>query len=354
MHSHRSDTGDTRPEHFALPAPGPIGKVMTVMASACEILQADGDTAGPGAGILAIGKQGRDILNALPERLPFLGLSIAIDSDAALLDAARADHKVLVGNGQNSPLTDEDMRHMVESALPEILDAIADLHLVFLIADMAETTGCASAPVIAHALVKQCALSFAFVTVRGNLESNPVAQTGIGELQDQGIAILPFLHAPPESICARDGIVSPAVVAFMQLWRGIVLPLWGTSECNINFEDLRQILCKPGRCVAGFGSAVDVKTAIDVALHVFDLASLRQGLLRHASSVLMGVGGQPRDHEIARKMLIDVRGNLSTEAVMGYGEYAEGHVSVFILACGVGSPVDSFVMRDLSQLGRPS
>lgn len=328
------------------------------MVSACDVLQADGEAEGARAGILAIGKQGCDILNALPERLPFLGLSIAIDSDAALLDGARADHKVLVGNGQNSPLTNEDMRHLVESALPEILDAIADLHLVFLIADMAETVGCGIAPVIAHALVTQCALSFAFVTVPGNLESNLVAQTGNCELQDQGIAILPFPHAQPESICRRDGIVSPAVVAFMQLWRGILLPLWGPSTANINFEDLRQILWKPGRCVAGFGSAADVKTAIDVALHVFSLPSLRQGLLRHASSVLMGVGGQPRDHEIAREMLTDVLDNLSSEAIMGYGEYVDDQidspVSVFILACGVGSFVDSFVIRDPAQLGRPS
>jgi hypothetical protein len=65
---------------------------MTVMASACEIWKAHGDTAGARAGTLAIGKHRRNNLGAFPTRLPLLGLSIDIDSDAAHLDGVKADH----------------------------------------------------------------------------------------------------------------------------------------------------------------------------------------------------------------------------------------------------------------------
>jgi cell division GTPase FtsZ len=346
MHSNPSDRGPTFPKQVVWSSEELFEQIMV---SACEDPQVNGKATGNRAGVLAVGKRGCDILNALSGRLPFLGASIAIHSDAALLDEVRADRTVLVGYGERTPYLNKEIRHLVGSALPDILAALADLHLVFLIADMAEIEGCEIAPVVAQALVKRRAISFAFVTVPGNLESNPIAFAALCELQSHGTPILPFPQAPPESSYAADEVVGAAVVAFKQLWCGIVLSLWGPSTNNIDIEDMKHILSRPGCCVAGFGSGNNVKTAIDVAMQFFSIPSPSQGVLPQAASFLMVVGGQPADHEISRKMVTQIRGNISSDAMTCYGEYLDeglgGSPIVFILACGLGGCLDSFAIR---------
>ena len=84
------------------------GNAIAVAASAWAI---------PKVGIVAIGGLGSAILNDIEERLPYVGRSIAIDTDVRSLRRVKADRKIRVSDDRDLPRDHHGVRLLAQSSI---------------------------------------------------------------------------------------------------------------------------------------------------------------------------------------------------------------------------------------------
>ncbi|WP_309679215.1 hypothetical protein [Polaromonas sp.] len=310
---------------------------------------AGSDWAIPKVGVVALGGRGSAIVNKLAGRLPYLGLSIAIDTDVNSLQRVKADRKILVGDGKAPSLEPQAARFLAQSSLPEIADAVAGLDMVLLVAGMGGAAGSGIAPIVAQMLREQDILTLAFTTLPssfGSLQRKQIAQTGIRELRLHVNALLPFSNRNIERVAGENAsftsVSSQAALAFDQLWRGILNPVCRPGWVNIDFEDLRHIiLSHEGDCAFGFGSASGVDGAAVAALHAIDHPLLGRSRLQRASTVLMAVRASPQVLKLGDSMsaMRSIRKQLSQDPWIIYGTYhddtLDNEITVSVLASGI-------------------
>lgn len=321
----------------------------TTPTSAVEV--AGGDQAIPKIGVVAVGGQGCAILNDLAGRLPYLGLSFAIDTDVASLLRVKAERKVLVGDGNTLPLNSHAARRLAQSSFPEIADAVAGLDMVLLVTGMGGAAGSSIAPLVAQMLRGQDILTLAFAILPPGFESQPRqqnAQIGIHELGVHVNALVPFFHGDRVRTVAElassasVSSSSQAALVFEQLWRGILKPVCQPGWINIDFEDLRHILLNhQGDCAFGFGSASGVDSATAAAFQALEHPLLGRSRLQRASGLLVTVRASRQVLQSAGRMaaIRSIRKQLSQDAWFLYGAYQDDTVDsklmVSILATGI-------------------
>ena len=303
----------------------------------------------PKVGIVAVGGLGCAILNELAGRLPYLSRSIAINVDGKSLHQAKADRKILVGDGKAQPLNPYAARRLAQSSMPEIADAVAGLDMVLLVADMGGATCTGIAPMVAQMLREQNILTLAFVTSPfdfGSQQCKQNAQTDIRELRLHVDALLPFSPYDHAQETGQNNffksVSSQAALAIDQLWRGMLNPVCRPGWVNIDFEDLKHlILSHKGDCAFGFGSASGVNGATDAALHAINHPLLGQRRLQQASAVLIAVRAPPGVLMLGDSMsaMRSIRKQVSQDPWIIYGTYYEANlgneITVSVLASGI-------------------
>ena len=333
----------------ALPASAFYGEAASGLTptSAVEVAGSDWDI--PKVGVVAVGGQGCAILSELAGRLPYLGLSIAIDTDVASLLRVEADRKVLVGDGKALPLNSHAARRLAQSSTPEIAEAVAGLDMVLLVTGMGGAAGSAIAPLVAQILRGQNIVTLAFATLPSSFESQKRqqnAQTGIRELGVHVNALLPFSHGNIVRVAGEGAsftsVSSQAALAFEQLWLGILNPVCRPGWVNIDFEDLRHIiLSHEGDCAFGFGSASGVNGAEAATRKAIDHPLLGQHRLQRASALLMAVRASRQVFHLGDSMaaMRNIRKQLSQDPWIIYGAYhddtLDNEITVSVLASGI-------------------
>ena len=334
---------------IVLPASAFYGEGASVLTptSAVEVAGSDWDI--PKVGVVAVGGQGCAILSELAGRLPYLGLSIAIDTDVASLLRVEADRKVLVGDGKALPLNSHAARRLAQSSTPEIAEAVADLDMVLLVTGMGGAAGSAIAPLVAQILRGQNIVTLAFATLPSSFESQKRqqnAQTGIRELGVHVNALLPFSHGNIVRVAGKGtsftSVSSQAALAFEQLWLGILNPVCRPGWVNIDFEDLRHIiLSHEGDCAFGFGSASGVNGAEAATRKAIDHPLLGQHRLQRASALLVAVRASRQVLQSGGTMatMRNIREQLSQDLWIIYGAYhddtLDNEITVSVLASGI-------------------
>ena len=314
-------------------------------ASAVKVDGRASDT--PKVGIVAVGGLGCAILNELAGRLSYISRSIAINIGKSL-HQAKADRKILVGDGKVQPLNPYATRLLAQSSIHEIADAVAGLDMVLLVAGMGGTAASGIAPMVAQLLRKQGIMTLAFVTSPfdfGSQQRKQNAQTGIRELRLHVDALLPFSTYPDAQETGQNDLLPSvscqAALAIDQLWRGMLNPVCRPGGVNIDFEDLKHLtLSHKGDCAFGFGSASGVNGAADAALRAINHPMLGQRRLQQASAVLIAVRAPPGVLMLGDSMsaMRNIRKQLSQDPWIIYGTYYEAHlnneITVSVLASG--------------------
>ena len=315
--------------------------------NAVEVADSGWET--PKVGVVAVGGFGTAILGKLAGRLPYLGLSVAIDTDVDSLHRVKADRKLLLGDGKALYLNPYAARLPARSSIHEIADTLAGLNMVFLLAGMGGAAGTGIAPIVARILREQNILTLAFATLPFSFESQrrqQIAQTGIRELGVHVNAMLPFSNENIAPVAGADdsstSVSSQAPLAFNQLYRGILNPVCRPGWVNIDFEDLRHILLsQEGDCAFGLGSASGVDGAAVATRKAIDHPLLGQHRLQRASAALVAMAAppgflMPRDSKIA---LNSVRKLLPQDAYVIYGTAYDDNpgneMTVSILVSGI-------------------
>ena len=334
---------------IVLPAWAFYGEDASVLTptSAVEVAGSGWDI--PKVGVVAVGGQGCAILNELAGRLPYLGLSVAIDTDVASLLRVKADRKVLVGDGNVLPLNSHAARRLAKSSTPEIADAVAGLDMVLLVTGMGGAAGTGIAPLVAQMLRGQDILTLAFATLPSSFESQKRqqnAQTGIRELRVHVNALLPFSNRNIVRVAGEGAsftsVSSPPALVFEKLWRGILNPVCRPGRVNIDFDDLRHnILSHEGDCAFGFGSASGAGGAAVAALRAIDHPLLGQHQLQRASALLVAVRAsrQVLQSGGTTAAMRSIRKQLSQDPWIIYGAYHDDtlnkEITVSVLASGI-------------------
>lgn len=303
----------------------------------------------PKVGVVAVGGLGCAVLSDLSGRIPFFNRSIAMDTGASALHRAKADCKILVGDGSALPLNHQAAQRLAQSSLREIANSVAGLDMVLLVAGMGGATGTGIAPVVAKILRDQNILTVAFATLPVNAESlqrKLMARAGIRALRVHAHALLPFANGNADQVAKTDALFtsapSQASLAFNQLCRGILYPACRPSLVNIDFEDLRHIILgQVGDCAFGFGSSSGMNGAEAATRHAIDHPLLGQHRLQRASAVLIAIGASRRVLMLRDSMtaLRSIRKHLSPDASIIYGTAYDDtlgdEITVSVLSSGI-------------------
>lgn len=279
----------------------------------------DGNRDFPKIGVVAVGDISHSILSDLASSLPYLHRTIGINTDAPALQQIKADRKIRVGNF-SLPSHDPQLAKLhAKSIIQEIVDAVAGLDMVLLVAGKGGSAGTGILPVVAQVLREQNILTLGFTLSPFDFEGEKL-----------------------QTIVQSDPTHSP--LAFIQLCRSITNSV-ATPDCiiGIDFADLRHlILGKEGQCAFAFGSASGVngaQAAVDLAMrHPF----LGQGRLQRASAALVAIEVPPNTLFLreAREIMFQVRRYLPPNSDILYSSVSTTPVDrddfrVAILASGI-------------------
>jgi cell division protein FtsZ len=248
----------------------------------------------PKVGIVAIGGLGCTILSNLAGRLPYLGPSIAIDTDVGSLNQVKADRKIRVCGGKSFPLDPRATRLLVQSSISEITDAVAGLDMVFLVVGMGGSAGSGIAPLVAQILREHDILTLAFTSLPSSSDKQQrqqIAQTAIRKMQPHVDALLPFYNGNMAQVAVENAsftsVSTQAALTFDQLWQGVLNPVCRPGLVNVDFDDLKHlVLSHKGDCAFGFGSESSAEAA---ALTAIDHPLLGLHRLQRAAAILMTV-----------------------------------------------------------------
>lgn len=205
-------------------------------------------------GIVAVGGAGISILTHLNPHFPFPSRSIAIDLNQLPLDRSKADHTILIGNGQLNPKRSDRVRFLARAAEAQIREAAEGLHFVFLLCGLGGMAGSYITPFVADVLRRMNILTTAAVVMPFAFESasrHAVARKGLTSLRNHVDAVfsLPsdFGADKGDEALGLEEAIQQRRTSFGALYSGICYPLMANQMPGLDFEDMRMILSLTGQ-----------------------------------------------------------------------------------------------------------
>src|SRR5215469_11051710 len=307
--------------------------------------------------VLGVGGAGgnavNNMINAHLEGVSF----IVANTDAQALLLSKSERKIQLGaeltQGLGAGAKPEIGQGAATESLPEILDALAGSHMVFITAGMGGGTGTGAAPVIARAVREQGILTVGVVTKPFHFEGDRrmrVAERGIEEMQSHvdTLIIIPnqnlFRVANERTTFAQafamaDDVLHCGVRGVTDL---IVMP----GLINRDFADIRTVMSEMGKAMMGTGEMQGEGRALKAAEAAISNPLLDDVSMKGARAVLINVTGGPDlmlfevDEAVNR-----IRAEVDPDANILFGsalsETMEGRVRVSVVATGI----DAEIMR---------
>ena len=189
---------------------------------------------------------------------------IAMNTDAQVLALSQAPDRICLGQhytkglgaGGNSAV---GMRAATESAA-EIRAALGDADMVFIAAGMGGGTGTGAAPVVASIAKKLGALTIGIVTVPFTFEGTRrrrTAEQGLKDLCEEIDALITVPNDRLLTTVARDYNLSDAFKIADDVLRqgvqGIAEVINVPGMVNVDFADVRSVLCEAGSALMSIG-----------------------------------------------------------------------------------------------------
>jgi len=189
---------------------------------------------------------------------------IAMNTDAQVLSLSQASDRICLGQhytrglgaGGNSAV---GMRAATESAA-EIRAALGDADMVFIAAGMGGGTGTGAAPVVASIAKKLGALTIGIVTIPFTFEGTRrrrIAEQGLKDLSAEIDALITVPNDRLLTTVARDYNLSDAFQIADDVLRqgvqGIAEVINVPGMVNVDFADVRSVLCEAGSALMSIG-----------------------------------------------------------------------------------------------------
>lgn len=295
---------------------------------------------------------------------------VVANTDAQALAMSKAERVIQLGaavtEGLGAGALPEVGQAAAEECIDEIIDHLADSHMVFITAGMGGGTGTGAAPVVARAAREKGILTVGVVTKPFQFEGArrmKTAEAGIEELQKSvdTLIVIPnqnlFRIANDKTTFAdafamADQVLYSGVASITDLMikEGLI---------NLDFADVRSVMHEMGRAMMGTGEASGEGRALAAAEAAIANPLLDDTSMRGARGLLISItGGRDMTLFEVDEAANRIREEVDADANVIFGaiddESLEGVIRVSVVATGIDREVSDVVQSSQPQFQRPT
>ncbi|CAK01924.1 cell division protein FtsZ [Bartonella tribocorum] len=293
---------------------------------------------------------------------------VVANTDAQALAMSKAERVIQLGaavtEGLGAGALPEVGQAAAEECIDEIIDHLADSHMVFITAGMGGGTGTGAAPVVARAAREKGILTVGVVTKPFQFEGArrmKTAEAGIEELQKSvdTLIVIPnqnlFRIANDKTTFAdafamADQVLYSGVASITDLMikEGLI---------NLDFADVRSVMHEMGRAMMGTGEASGEGRALAAAEAAIANPLLDDTSMRGARGLLISItGGRDMTLFEVDEAANRIREEVDADANVIFGaiddESLEGVIRVSVVATGIDREVSDVIQSSQPQLQR--
>lgn len=228
-------------------------------------------------GVVAVGGAGIGMVSKLRAELPHLARFVAIEINKESLNRSTADLNILIGDGTNRPRRTDLARFMAQPVKTQIVEAVAGLDVVFIVAGMGGVAGSALSLTVADLLLEMPGVlltigvpitPFAFEGPR----RQKTASIALKSLANRIDCLIPLRNEALAESCSADGVLTSvleqSLVVLKDIYSGIAITICEEGFIGVDFDHIKTVF-KGHRMILGVATgygADAVYDAIDGAL----------------------------------------------------------------------------------------
>ncbi|MHA1741267.1 MAG: cell division protein FtsZ [Candidatus Thorarchaeota archaeon] len=276
---------------------------------------------------------------------------IAINTDRQHLAVTPAHRKLLIGERITRGLGAGGYPHVGQAAAEEsaqqIAEMIRDADLVFIACGMGGGTGTGSAPIVAEIAKKNDAIVVGVVTMPFNLERTRIdkAKAGLAKLQEYADTVVvidnqKLMELVPDLPLEEAFGIADEVLAGMV--KGITETITLPSLINLDYADVRSIICNGGVALVGVGEASGENRAEEAIRNALESPLLEVEWAGATGALIHITGGPDMSLAEANRVGELVSEKMSSDAQVIWGARVDPRLSgvlrVMLILTGVKSP----------------
>ena len=296
------------------------------------------------------GAGGNAVNNMINNRLDGVDFVVA-NTDAQAISQSNAERQVQLGvaitHGLGAGARPDMGRAAAEEAIDEITQHLCESHMVFIAAGMGGGTGTGAAPVIARLAREQGMLTVGVVTKPFQFEGTnrmKIAEAGVEEMQQfvDTLIVIPnqnLFRIANEKTTFADAFAMADDVLHSGV-RGVTDLMVVPGLINLDFADIRSVMCEMGKAMMGTGEAEGDDRARLAAEAAISNPLLDDVSMRGARGVLINItGGQDMTLFEVDEAANRIGEEVDAEANIIFGSALdpalEGKLRVSVVATGI-------------------
>ncbi|NQY12418.1 MAG: cell division protein FtsZ [Henriciella sp.] len=276
---------------------------------------------------------------------------IVANTDAQAMQRSKTENRIQLGlettSGLGAGARPEVGEASAQESMPEILEALEDVHMVFVAAGMGGGTGTGAAPVIAKAAHDKGILTIGVVTKPFGFEGAHRMATAEAGLKNMKDVVDTLIVVPNQNLFRIANERSTFAEAFRMAddvlysgVRGITDLMIMPGLINLDFADVRTIMKGMGTAMMGMGEGEGEGRALEAARSAIDNPLLDDVSMAGAQGVLINITGgydmtlfelDEAANEIRRE--VDAHANIILGST--FDPELEGRIRVSVVAAGV-------------------
>jgi cell division protein FtsZ len=320
----------------------------------------DSQAAGPIIKVIGVGGAGGNAVNHMIEQGVEGVEFIAVNTDAQVLSRNKARNQIQLGSsGLGAGAKPEEARAVAHAERERIEEAIAGAHMVFITAGMGGGTGTGAGPVIAEVARALGVLTVAVVTKPFSFEGSKrskIAEQGLADLAPHVDSLIVILNDKLEEVLGEDVTQEEAFKAADNVLNdavaGIAEIINQPGLVNVDFQDVRTVMCEQGMAMMGSSVAAGVDRARIAAEQAIACPLLEGVNLAGARGVLVNISASRTSLKLreTKEVMNTIRAFAAEDATIIYGGVYDDalgdELRVTVVATGLGLPL-------LARQGKP-
>ena len=276
---------------------------------------------------------------------------VVANTDAQAMRRSKTENRIQLGlettAGLGAGARPEVGEASAEESMPEILEALEGVHMVFVAAGMGGGTGTGAAPVIAKAAHDKGILTIGVVTKPFGFEGAHRMATAESGLERMNDVVDTLIVVPNQNLFRIANERTTFAEAFRMAddvlysgVRGITDLMIMPGLINLDFADVRTIMKGMGTAMMGMGEGEGEGRALEAARSAIDNPLLDDVSMRGAQGVLINItGGYDMTlfelDEAANEIRREVDGDANIILGSTFDPELEGRIRVSVVAAGV-------------------
>jgi cell division protein FtsZ len=313
----------------------------------------DSQAAGPIIKVIGVGGAGGNAVNHMIEQGVEGVEFIAVNTDAQVLSRNKSRNQIQLGSsGLGAGAKPEQARAVAMAERERIEEAISGAHMVFITAGMGGGTGTGAGPVIAEVARALGILTVAVVTKPFSFEGSKrmkIAEQGLAELSPHVDSLIVILNDKLEEVLGEDVTQEEAFRAADDVLNdavaGIAEIINQPGLVNVDFQDVRTVMCEQGMAMMGSASATGLDRARIAAEQAIACPLLEGVNLAGARGVLVNISASRTSLKLreTKEVMNTIRAFAAEDATIIYGGVYDDALTddlrVTVVATGLGAPI---------------